>query len=253
MKILHSLRLITITAITLFLTTQVWAANPIDDKCGQFTPYGAPDIKRVNIQFLCRTNYAVSYDNNVKVPAYVLEHVTKAAITGPTKRKDSFRPDPEVAAPATLADYASAGSVYDRGHLSPAGDNTQTDKIMYESFLLSNMMPQAFNNNRGIWKQLETKVRDYVLKTGDVYVASGTIYDAGFKKIGNGVGVPTRIFKVVIDVNNNKASAYIFPNTALPVADMEKYKVTIADVEKATGINFNPKLTNTSIETVKTW
>jgi endonuclease G len=139
--------------------------------------------------------------------------------------------------------------------MSPAGDNTQNEKIMSESFLLSNMVPQIANNNRGIWKQLETKVRTYVASTNDLYVASGPIYDAGYKTIGpNKVGVPTRLYKIVIDTKNNKASAYIFPNTALPVADMEKFKVTIVDVEKATGINFNPKLpANSGVETKKDW
>jgi hypothetical protein len=35
---------------------------------------------------------------------------------------------------------------------------------------------------------------------------------------------------------------------------MEKFKVTIVDVEKATGINFNPKLpANSGVETKKDW
>ena len=112
------------------------------------------------------------------------------------------------------------------------------------------------NNNRGIWKQLETKVRDYVSKFDDVYVTSGTIYDKGYTSIGpNKVGVPTRLFKVIIDVKTLKASAYIFPNKALPVQDLEKFRVSIKDVEVATGINFNPKLpaNATALETVKTW
>ena len=127
---------------------------------------------------------------------------------------------------------------------------------MSESFFLSNMVPQVPNNNRGIWKQLETKVREYVTKFNDVYVASGTIYDKGYSTIGtNKVGVPTRLFKVIIDVKTLKASAYIFPNKALPVQDLEKFKVSIKDVEAATGINFNPKLpaNATALETVKTW
>ena len=198
------------------------------------------------------------YNNSTKTAEYVLEHVTKAAISGPAHRKDNFRPDDKLAPAnnATLADYASAGNIYDRGHLAPAGDNTINDQIMSESFYLSNMVPQVANNNRGIWKQLETAVRDYVAKFGDVYVASGPIYDAGYKTIGAGkVGVPTRLYKIIIDVKTQKASAYIFPNAALPVADLPKYKATIADVEKATGINFNPKLpaNQTALETAKTW
>ena len=231
-------------------------SNPIDDKCGQFAPYGAP-VTTTQVQYLCKTNYAIAHNNATKTPQYVLEHITKEAITGPTKRKDSFRPDPAVDPKyqAQLADYATAGNIYDRGHLSPAGDNTQTEQIMSESFFLSNMIPQVANNNRGIWKQLEVSVRNYVLATNDVYVVSGTIYNNVYKTIGlNSVGVPDKIFKVIIDAKNNKASAYVFPNTALPVGDLPKFKVSIKDVEAQTGINFNPKLApNSTLETSKTW
>jgi endonuclease G len=244
-------------ALILSIPLSVWA-NPIDDKCPQFAAYGAPVAKEAGTQYQCKTNYAFLYNNTTKTAEYVLEHVTKANTSGPAKRKDNFRPDDKLAAgtSATLADYASAGNIYDRGHMAPAGDNTTNDQIMSESFFLSNMVPQVANNNRGIWKQLETAVRDYVVKFGDVYVASGPIYDAGYKTIGAGkVGVPTRLYKIIIDPRTLKASAYIFPNTALPVADLPKYKTTIAEVEKATGINFNPKLPagQAALENAKTW
>lgn len=244
--------------ILLALLPSVVLATPIDDKCPQFAPWGAPVLLKVDTQYICKTNYALQYNNASKTAVFVLEHVTKASITGPAKRKDNFRPDDALAAgtSASLADYASEGRTYDRGHLAPAGDNTQTDAIMSESFFLSNMIPQVANNNRGIWKQLETNVRDYVTKTGDVYVASGPIYNNVYKTIGTGrVGVPDRIFKIIIDAKTLKASAYIFPNTALPVADLPKYKVTIKDVETATGINFNPKLpaNAAALEQAKSW
>ena len=227
-------------------------ANPIDDKCPQFTPYGAPVSKAVNVQYMCKKNYALQYNYNTKTAVYVLEHLTKESITGPAKRKDDFRPDPEVPVQyqSQLADYA--GKPYDRGHLSPGADNTQNDEIMSESFFLTNMIPQVPNNNRGIWKQLEMKVREYVLKNNDVYVASGPIYEKGYAVIGNNVGIPTKIFKVIIDVKNQKSAAYIFPNTGLPVADLEKYKLSITGAEKIIHINFNPKL-NDSLESKNNW
>ena len=227
-------------------------ANPIDDKCPQFTPYGAPVSKAANVQYMCKKNYALQYNYNTKTAVYVLEHLTKESITGPAKRKDDFRPDPEVPVQhqSQLADYA--GKPYDRGHLSPGADNTQNDEIMSESFFLTNMIPQVPNNNRGIWKQLETKVRDYVLKNNDVYVASGPIYEKGYAVIGNNVGIPTKIYKVIVDVKNQKSAAYIFPNTPLPVGDLEKYKLSITDAEKIININFNPKL-NDSLESKNNW
>jgi DNA/RNA endonuclease G (NUC1) len=66
--------------------------------------------------------------------------------------------------------------------------------------------------------------------------------------------VPTKLFKVIIDLDNNRASAYVFPNEALPVEDLEKHKVTIQEIEAMTGINFNPKLPTTQkLEQQKDW
>ena len=220
-------------------------ANDIDTKCPQFSAYGAPVAHVESGQYICKTNYAIHYRYDTKTAEYVVEHPTKAAVTGTAKRKDDFRPDPAIEKQhqSQLADYATAGNIYDRGHLVPAGNNTQSDAIMSESFYLSNMIPQIANNNRGIWKQLETYVRTLAVENGSIYVVTGTIYDSGYTSIGpNKVGVPTRVFKVIIDKKNNIATGFIFPNKALPVADLPKYEVPVSTVEKESGINFMPTL-----------
>jgi DNA/RNA endonuclease G (NUC1) len=78
------------------------------------------------------------------------------------------------------------------------------------------------------------------------------VYDPGYKNIGRQVGIPSRLFKVVIDAKSNTAIAFLMPNAALPVKDLPRYAVSIADVEAATGINFMPALpANNRIETEK--
>jgi len=237
------LRIITLI-FALVISNSVWA-NEIDDKCPQHVLLGAPvsKIKKDN-QYLCKTNYAIHYRYDTKTAEYVVEHVTLEGTTGSSKRKDDFRPDPAIPAQhqSTLKDYA--GNPYDRGHLAPAGNNTQNEEVMSESFFLSNMVPQVPNHNRGIWKQLETFVRDWVVDHGmDIYVISGTVYNKEYKTIGEGrVGVPDTLWKVIIDRKAGKAIAFVFPNTALPVEDLPKYTTTVAEVEKLTGINFMPKL-----------
>lgn len=218
-------------------------ANAIDQHCPQFTAYGAPQADfPTTVQFLCRTNYAVIHSCTVKSPIAVMEHVTKESISGPAKRQDDFREDPEVheQCRSTLDDYAK--KPYDRGHMSPAGDNTTNDHVMSESFLLSNMVAQNSNHNRGIWRQLESQVRDQVRSTGQpLYVISGGIYETGHQIIGNGVGVPTKIYKIIINKQTGKITAFLFPNAALPVADLPKYATTLEAVEQATGMKFKIK------------
>jgi len=219
------------------------ALAQINKQCPQFTVNGTPQYQaQPGDQEICHTNYAVIHRCSVKAPVAVFEHLTVAAMTGPAKRKDNFRPDPLVnpACSASLADYATVGSTHDRGHMAPAGNNTQNDAIMSESFFLSNMVAQIANNNRGIWKQLETWERSWATAPGtDFYIISGGIYDTGHPVVGNGLGIPTRLYKVIIEKNSRKVEAWLMPNTALPVADLPKYQVPMAAVEQATGMRFN--------------
>jgi endonuclease G len=192
-------------------------------------------------QELCRTNYAVIHRCSVKAPVAVFEHLTIASMTGPAKRKDNFRADPQVheQCRATLADYATVGRTHDRGHMAPAGNNTQNDQVMSESFFLSNMVAQVANNNRGIWKQLETWERDWASKGGDFYIVSGGIFDPGHPVTGNGLGIPTRLYKLIYERNSGQTMAYLMPNGPLPVKDLPKYQTTVQAVEQATGMRFN--------------
>ena len=226
-------------AVLLFVPLSVLAQ--IAQQCPQFAPMGVPQYQaQPGDQEICHTNYAVIHRCSVKAPVAVFEHLTKAAMSGPAKRKDNFRPDPQVtpACSATLADYATVGRTHDRGHMAPAANNTQNDTIMSESFFLSNMVAQVANNNRGIWKQLETWERDWASKGGDFYIVSGGIFDTGHPVTGNGLGIPTRLYKVIHEKTSGLTMAYLMPNAALPVADLPKYQVPLPAVEEATGFRF---------------
>ena len=215
----------------------------INQQCPQFTVNGTPQYEpQAGDQEICHTNYAVIHRCSVKAPVAVFEHLTVAAMTGPAKRKDNFRPDPLVTpqCSASLADYAIVGKTHDRGHMAPAGNNTQNDAIMSESFFLSNMVAQLANNNRGIWKQLETWERQWAAAPNtDFYIISGGIFDQGHPVIGNGLGMPTRLYKIIIEKNSKQVQAYLMPNAALPVADLPKYQVPMSVVEEATNMRFN--------------
>jgi endonuclease G len=216
-------------------------ANPINDNCPQHTIHGAPVSSITeNTQYVCHSNYAIHYRYDTKTAEYVVEHLDDLDINGPAKRKDDFRPDDLIPddKEATLEDYS--GEPYDRGHLAPAANNRASQEQMSESFFLSNMVPQVANNNRGIWKQLEMQERQWATAPGtDFYIISGGIYDAGHAKTGNGLGIPTRLYKIIIEKNSKRVMAYLMPNQALPVADLPKYQTTVQAVEQATGFKFN--------------
>lgn len=227
----------------IFLLLPVLASAQIAQRCPQFTPYGTGPAYQAQPgdQEICKANYAVIHRCSVKAPVAVFEHLTVQSMTGQSKRRDNFRPDPEVheQCRATLQDYAVVGRTHDRGHLSPAANNTQNDQTMSDSFYLSNMIAQVANNNRGIWKQLETWERDWAMKGGDFYIVSGGIFAAGYQTVGNGLGIPTHIYKIIYEKNSRQLMAWLMPNAALPVADLPKYQVPLSTVEQATGMRFN--------------
>ena len=228
--------------VLLFATTTSFAG--ISQQCPQFTVNGTPQYTAgAGDQELCHKNYAVIHRCDVKAPSAVFEHLTVAAINGPAKRKDNFHPDASVtpACSASLADYAIVGKTHDRGHMAPAGNNTQNDDIMSESFNLSNMVAQNANNNRGGWKLLETAERQWAMTPGtDFYIISGGIWDQGYQKVGSGLGIPTRLYKIIIEKNSKKVQAYLLPNGPItPATDWPKYQTTVTAVEQATGMKFN--------------
>ena len=222
-------------------------ANPIDDNCAQHTIHGAP-ISSIteNTQYVCHSNYAIHYRYDTKTAEYVVEHLNDSDINGPAKRKDDFRQDPKVPddKEATLEDYK--GHPYDRGHLVPAADNRTDQDQMSESFFLTNMVPQDPGNNRVIWRILELGARNTAADGNDIYVSSGTVYEKGYITIGNNVGVPTKVWKVIYNHTNGETIGFIFPNKKYSSKDIPKFAVTVDEVEKVTGINFFPKLSEAS-------
>jgi len=230
--------------LVVFVLLPVFAQAQINQQCPQFTANGTPEYRaQPGDQEICHMNYAVIHRCSVKAPIAVFEHLTVAAMTGPAKRKDNFHPDAAVTpeCSASLADYATVGKTHDRGHMAPAGNNTQSDAIMTESFNLSNMVAQNANNNRGGWRLLETAERQWAMQPGtDFYIISGGIFDQDHPVVGNGLGIPTRLYKIIIEKNSRKVQAYLMPNAPIvPATSWPNYQVPVSAVEQATGMKFN--------------
>jgi endonuclease G len=230
--------------LLVLLFTPLVALAQINQQCPQFTSHGTPAYQaQPGDQELCRTNYAVIHRCSVKAPVAVFEHLTIASMTGPAKRRDNFRPDPDVheQCRATLADYATVGRTHDRGHMAPAANNSQNEQIMSESFYLSNMLAQVANNNRGAWRLLEAAERQWAMAPGtDFYIISGGIFDPGHPVTGNGLGIPTRLYKIIIEKNSRQVQAYLMPNAPIsPATSWPQYQTTMTEIERATGMRFN--------------
>ncbi len=195
-----------------------------------------------------REGYVVCHDSRLKIPLWVQYKLSAAELRGPVSRNDDFRPDASIPfrSRAELEDYTGSG--FDFGPMAPAGDMRRSEKVMSESFLLSNMAPQiGVGFNRNIWSSLETAVRRWVQERGPLTIITGPIfavenYRVSYEVIGeNNVAVPTHFFKIVVDNNdpdNVLALAFMIPNENLSGQDYRDYLTTINRIELATGIDF---------------
>lgn len=190
-----------------------------------------------------RIGYAFCYSEKYEQPLWVQYKLTKNEVLNrKVKRKNNFRSDPLInTGSAALEDYRRSG--YDRGHLAPAGDMVWSKEAMSESFFMSNMSPQVAGFNRGIWKHLESLIRRWAIKYGEIYVITGAIFQDDQRTIGkNKVAVPKFYYKIIfIDGADPKVIGFVFPNekTKKPI---HSFVVSVDQIEAATSLNFLNKL-----------
>jgi len=141
----------------------------------------------------------------------------------------SFRTDKKVSNPVRPSAYERSGN--DMGHLVPARDMSFSLEALKRSMLTCNVLPQPPPYNRGIWKKLEAKLRaeasaggDYVIITGPVNPRVPPLAPDGF-------------FKIVYDLNNNTATAYMIP-VNFTSDNLKDYITEIAIIRNLTGIDF---------------
>jgi endonuclease G len=225
------------------VSTQVFAwdqraPNPVQ-ACQVHSPYGWATTARTAAP-ICREAYLVAYDAPVKIPAYVAYTLLPQNALGCFPRTNAFVADQSVPGGARPDDYAGTG--YDKGHAAPDGDLSWSQQVEYESFLMTNMYPQAGSLNRGIWKLLETSVRGWAVQTNQSYtIFVGAFYGQGDKTIGNGVIVPHGYYKIVINNNTKQIAGWAFPHTA-PYPnlgnDLTVFRKPVADIMKQAGVQY---------------
>ncbi len=216
--------------ILFFITTSLFAQD-----------FGTPLVTNKDA-YIEKSFYELQYNEKFEQADWVAYELTKAEVMGQTKRRDSFKEDPEVTTgSASLADYKGSG--YSRGHMAPAADMKMSSLSMSESFYMSNMSPQIQSFNGGIWAQLESMVRTWAYEYDNIFVVTGPVLtEDWYPTIGeNEVAVPEFYYKVILDFNNPKAIGFILPHEK-GTRSIESYAMSIDDVEEFTGVDFFPAL-----------
>ena len=224
-------------------------------------PSNATNSAAVTENYLIDKNYyVISYSSARATPNWVSWHLDETNI-GSTPRQDNFAAF--LGLPNGYYQVQSnsySGSGFDRGHNCPSADRTSSVEANSATFLMTNMIPQAPQNNQRAWADLETYLRAEVKKGYEVYTIMGSYGKGGTgsngyaETINNGkVTVPKRVWKIAIilptgnsDLARTNADTRILavdtPNENALDTDWKKYITTVDLIEKATGYDFLSKL-----------
>jgi endonuclease G len=209
-----------------------------------------------------KPSFSLSYNRDKGTPNWVSWHL-ETDWFGSLVREDTFRADPRVSPDwyrVQSTDYFSSG--FDRGHMTPNADRDHQNRIPInqETYLMTNMVPQAPDNNQGPWANMENDLRGLLTSTGgpyELYIVSGPLGMGGSgsngpaNTIADGhVTVPAFTWKVVLmlpkDTNDlsrinpgTRTIAVMMPNIqGIRTNDWHMYLTTVDAVEQETGYDF---------------
>jgi endonuclease G, mitochondrial len=205
------------------------------------------DSANANNYLNIRPQYAMSYNREKGGPNWVSWHLA-ASDLGDVDRCDCFAPDALLPSGWQIRPNDYQGSGYDRGHLCPSGDRTDSRDNNAPTFVMSNMLPQTAELNRHVWEKLESYSRSQVKAGDELYIIAGGYGEQ--ERIKGKVVVPTHCWKIVLSLpegqgdlsridEDTRVIAVDIPNEKGIEADTwQKYIVTVNDLERSTGYRF---------------
>jgi endonuclease G len=237
-------------------TEDATPAIDTNDNLAMGNPSGAvSSLNSPTNYLLVRPQYAVGYHRDQGKPLWVSWHLGQDDL-GEAVRQDDFRADPGLPSgwyQVKPSDYSGYG--FDRGHNCPSGDRTATEDDNSATFLMSNMMPQAPQNNQQTWGNLEDYCRTLVRAGNELYIVCGSYGRGGtgsagyYTTIARGkVTVPANCWKVVVvlpsgsnDVGRVTSSTRVIaintPNNNSLNTAWGGYRTSVDAIEAAAGLD----------------
>jgi len=231
-------------------------------------PSGAvASIGQPNNFLMEKGEYALSYNRSLGRPNWVSWHLSDEWV-GTLFRVDTFRPDPAIPPDwyrVQAFDFTNSG--FDRGHMVPNADRDKETSIPINqaTFLMSNMVAQAPDNNQGPWASLENYLRTLLpatttppLPANEIYIVAGGMGSGGIGSnggvtvtlAGGQVTVPAFTWKVALvipagsgdDISrvtcSSRTIAVIMDNSqGIRELPWEHFLTTVDVVESFTGLN----------------
>jgi endonuclease G len=215
------------------------------------TTLGVPcDADTSDDYIILRPQYVLSYNKNRNVANWVAWELNADWFGTISRHTGSFITDtslPEGYYRVKHSDYTLSG--YDRGHMVMSEERTKTEEDNMSTFILTNVIPQTPDLNRGVWLNFENYCNRLCLESNkELFIYAGGIFHTN-TTIGKGVAVPDSCFKIIVilergqglkDVTvNTPVIAVVMPNISGVRSDTwDMYKTTEKRIEASTGYNF---------------
>lgn len=220
---------------------------------------------------LVKSQYATSHNCFRGTPNWVSWQLNRSWL-GSAPRQDDFRADntlPSNCYRVVTGDYTGSG--FDRGHMAPSADRTNTIANNSATFLMTNIIPQSPDNNQGVWANLENYSRTLVTNQNkELYIIAGSYGTGGTGSngskttIANGrVTVPARTWKVIVVLDrpglgvsgvntSTRVIAVDIPNAqGVRNADWRNYRISVDTLESRTGYNFLSQVSSSIQSTIE--
>lgn len=215
-----------------------------------------PALTNASNYLMLKPEYAVSYNAERGMPNWVSWQLNSTWL-GNTPRQNNFRTDTALPSKYRVApaDYTNSG--FDRGHLASSEDRGVSVAANSATFLMSNIIPQAPDNNRGPWVQFETYCRELVKQGKELYIIAGGTGFGGTGEKGTmttlaqgKVTVPASTWKVVLVLDKpgvrlqgvtekTRVISVVMPNQqGIKSQTWQSFRKSVDEVETLTGYDF---------------
>lgn len=196
-------------------------------------------------------NFCIEWDISKKAQRWTAFRWDATNSGGYVKREDNFIEDYEIPEMYRTNHSFYSGSGYTRGHICASADRWNSLEANRQTFLYSNMQPQLYSFNGGIWANLESKVRSwnydgfrdtlYVVKGGTIDRSSDII-----ETTRTGLRVPKYFFMAILCKNKSsvnggyKAIGFYLEHHSFyeDEENLSPFVVSIDKLEELTAIDF---------------
>jgi DNA/RNA endonuclease G (NUC1) len=240
-----------VVASLFFVVLQAGAVIDITRQMDLGNPSNATSDTNNHSHFLVlRPVHAMDYNDGRGQPNWVSWNLT-ASDLGTNERSASFFVDTNL--PASFYKVGTgeySGSGYNRGHMCPSADRTDTEEHNDMVFYMSNVIPQAPDNNQGVWGNFESYCRTLAQASNEVLITCGPSGFDGTKLPSGYVAIPTYTWKIAVVVpggagstltridNSTRVISLKVPNSNNISTSWQNFVTTAKEIQTDTGFTF---------------